>query len=463
MPTGIARKTRPATADGPARSSPLLQTHRAVPAGRPPGRSAPLAVIDPRHCRSRDGIAARAARATPPLATAVCRSDNQGTKPLQRAATLAAPPRGLRRYRQPINQFSSASGVAGCDPLRLYRPNRPAISCAAERAAKEPLQVVDQALFVVRKDSTFQPLQLNPPLQAANEPLRPARELIPNRCLKSENASNTSHRQLLPAAKRKMTWSSCCVCRRAPPPAIRLAAERCSNTASAASPPPPQETSDTGSGPAKSHPTVNTSAVSGCASRFPHAITAATSFQLRPIRVLTPRPPKCRSTSLAGGCMTNRALACTKTFRTVRYITHFSAERCAKTCSLTTVSTLALLLSSSTRVNPCFACRCGPKRSPLRTSSRPSARGAAYQSARFSFIVVADTTGAAEDWIGIQTVTYSRGEPSVSSNHFVKSMSLTSSDTNIRDRHLTALSPGEFRDLFVAARQGATLHKMQRQ
>ena len=43
---------------------------------------------------------------------------------------------------------------------------------------QEPLQVVDQALFVGKKGFDIQPLQLNPPLQAANEPLRLRRELI---------------------------------------------------------------------------------------------------------------------------------------------------------------------------------------------------------------------------------------------------------------------------------------------
>src|ERR1700730_19262061 len=43
---------------------------------------------------------------------------------------------------------------------------------------QEPLQVVDQALFVGKKEFNIQPLQLNPPLQTANEPLRLRRELI---------------------------------------------------------------------------------------------------------------------------------------------------------------------------------------------------------------------------------------------------------------------------------------------
>src|SRR6202521_1826331 len=109
-------QTRPATADGPPDHPRLLQTTEPEPAGRPPGRSAPLAGhLSPSLPLRETESPPVPRRATPPLATPVCRSRQTRNKaPPSAAATLAAPPRGPRRLPsadQPI--LAPPRGVAG--------------------------------------------------------------------------------------------------------------------------------------------------------------------------------------------------------------------------------------------------------------------------------------------------------------------------------------------------------------
>jgi len=148
--TGIERKRASPQPMGLPDHSPLLQTTEQCPqVGRPVAPPARRSLI-PVTAATRDGIAAVPRRATPPLATAVCRSDKLGTKPItSAAATLAAhSARSFVGYRQRSTNSRSATQCAGvrCSPARSTEWSW-LFHAPPERVRQEPLQVVDQRCF----------------------------------------------------------------------------------------------------------------------------------------------------------------------------------------------------------------------------------------------------------------------------------------------------------------------------
>jgi len=100
----------------------------------------------------------------------------------------------------------------------------------------------------------------------------------------------------------------------------------------------------------------------------------------------------------------------------------------------------------------------GQKVSPLRTSSRPLSGPH-----DLAFIVVAGYNRGGRGLIEFRQSLTSRGEPSVSSNHFVKSMVLTSCSTRTSATDtLTAFEPRGIPATYRLRDMVPPLHKMQR-
>jgi hypothetical protein len=100
-----------------------------------------------------------------------------------------------------------------------------------------------------------------------------------------------------------------------------------------------------------------------------------------------------------------------------------------------------------------------PQRNALRTTSSRPLSGPHD----LAFIAVAGYNLGGRGLIEYRQSLTSRGEPSVSSNHFVKSMVMTSRSTRTSATDtLTALSPGAIPAAYSSSRE-PPLHKMQRQ